>query len=263
MSGDPAMDPAMEARPLGVTVLGSGRAARARRAAIASLPTCAHAEYADADAAIVCSANADHFEQARQALNDGKHVAVEFPLCATAAEARELLELAADRARVLHLEVISLLSAGVTGAGRATEPVVSRFTGGAYRWVSDEIRAGRLGQLAVGRLHVLWRLAGPLRLVSVQGGRDADGYRLEARLRGAVDVRLVEQRGPGLRRGWTLTVGEARVPGARRDERLFERDTAAFIAAVRREAPSYVGADEILAVAELAEAISAAVSGSR
>jgi scyllo-inositol 2-dehydrogenase (NADP+) len=47
--------------------------------------------------AIVCTPNASHFEVARQCLLAGKDVVVDKPLTATAAQAQELVELAASR----------------------------------------------------------------------------------------------------------------------------------------------------------------------
>lgn len=242
--------------PLRVAITGTGRAASARRAALAAVAGCTEVERGDAQAVIVCSENARHFEQAHEALRSGCHVAVEFPLCATAEQARELYGLADRVGRVLHLEVFALLADGICGVGTAQEAVHSDFTGGAYRWLADEIERGHLGQLAVGRLHVLWRLAGPLQVVDVVAERTAGGYRLAATLQGRAQVQLVETRAPAATRGWTLTVDGHTVPPAARSERLFERDTLAFLAAIRGTAPSYVTAQEAIAVARLAEEIS-------
>ena len=57
---------------------------------------------ADVDAVLVCSTNVDHFTHARGALAAGKHVLVEIPLSASAAQAKELAQLAASKVLVLH-----------------------------------------------------------------------------------------------------------------------------------------------------------------
>jgi scyllo-inositol 2-dehydrogenase (NADP+) len=55
----------------------------------------------DIDLVVVASPNSVHAEQTRAALLAGKHVVVDKPLCLTAAEARELAQLAAKCARQL------------------------------------------------------------------------------------------------------------------------------------------------------------------
>lgn len=57
------------------------------------------------DAVYIASPNRFHFEQAKAALQHGKHVLLEKPACPTAAEFSELLELA-DRQGVLLLEAM-------------------------------------------------------------------------------------------------------------------------------------------------------------
>lgn len=54
-----------------------------------------------ADAAIVCSPSARHFEQAQACLRAGLHTLVELPACATAAEAETLSELAEQHGALL------------------------------------------------------------------------------------------------------------------------------------------------------------------
>lgn len=55
----------------------------------------------DVDLIVIATPNQTHFEFAKQALLAGKHVVVEKPLCATAAEARELAALAEEQGAVL------------------------------------------------------------------------------------------------------------------------------------------------------------------
>ncbi len=229
------------------------------------------------DAVIVCAENARHAELTSDALQAGKDVAVEFPLALSARSCRQLHELATAHRRILHVEVIGLLTAGYAqwrdwagGAGSRGLRVESRFRGGAYRWVADEIEAGRVGQLAVGRLHLLQDSFGPLRLVSVKGTASAQGYRLDAFLRGLADERIVvtEERRPEYVRGYELLArsGDRQfsMPRARRDEGLFGRDLAIFLDRVgtrrdgerRGQAARHVDREDVVAVAQLAEAIS-------
>lgn len=56
----------------------------------------------DVDAVLVCSTNVEHFPHARAALAAGKHVLVEIPLSTSAAQAKELAQLAASQSLVLH-----------------------------------------------------------------------------------------------------------------------------------------------------------------
>lgn len=274
----------MAARRWGV--VGLGRAGQARLAAIAARPALAlagtvgrrgggtttlDALCADptVDGVIVCSENAHHFAAARQALGAGKHVVVEFPLAASAAEAEALYALAATAGRVLHCELIGLLG----GRHRAMKAYVGAvavdwlrlsFTGRLYRWVADEAAAGRVGQLAVARLHALWDLFGPLSLVEARCARDADGYHLEVELRaGGVRLWVDERRGRLMARGAAIEgalVGGAPFapPAGEAVEGLFGRDLDAAIARTEGAA-GYVDDAVVVAVLALAEAISAAV----
>ena len=56
----------------------------------------------EVDALLVCTINAEHFAQAQAALEAGKHVLVETPLCLDYAHARELAELADRKGLILH-----------------------------------------------------------------------------------------------------------------------------------------------------------------
>jgi predicted dehydrogenase len=56
---------------------------------------------ADVDAAILCLPHRLHFSCARDALNAGKHLLVEKPLCISVREARELIALARKKKRTL------------------------------------------------------------------------------------------------------------------------------------------------------------------
>lgn len=164
------------------------------------------------DGLVICSENAHHGPAARRALDAGKHVIVEFPLAADAAEARDLFARARRADRVLHTELIGLLTARHRAAralcrAEAVAELRITFTGGSYRWVADEIAAGRIGQLAIGRLHALHDLLGPLTVREVRCERGDGAYRLEAHLTGRGGARIVleEHRAPGLSRGSRMT----------------------------------------------------------
>lgn len=82
----------------------------------------------DIDAVFIATPVATHFELAKRAINAGKHVFVEKPMCATVAEAEELVALAEQEGVVLMVDHTYL------------------FTG-AVQCVARTIQAGELGQL--------------------------------------------------------------------------------------------------------------------
>ena len=65
------------------------------------------------DAVIIATPTATHFQLCRQAIQAGKHVLCEKPLCTTAREANELLELAEAGNRTLMTGHISLFNPGI------------------------------------------------------------------------------------------------------------------------------------------------------
>lgn len=300
----------MSEHQLGVVVLGTGRAGQrriadveaasdlslvaavGRRSGGAALAAAIH--HADCEAVIIATENASHAPLAETALRAGRHVLVEFPLCAYAIEAEQLLALARMQGRVLQLELIGLLTGGhvarqaaCADPARGVDHVVVEFAGGSYRWVADEIRAGHVGQLCVGRLHALDDLLGPLTLerAALQppggAGGDAGGYRLEAQLRAADGRRatLRSERVEGGRRqttwqlfdaaGAVVAVDAAEVAGP--PGGLFAADLRRFVQRVHAQrarvpAPAagwgrWPDDDAIVRVAALAEAISAAARG--
>ncbi|WP_204142015.1 Gfo/Idh/MocA family protein [Halomicronema sp. CCY15110] len=126
-------------RSLRVGIVGTGFAAKARAMAIAADPraavlavtghhpgntrtfAAAHdipqvfdnwqtlVQQPDLDGVFVCNVNRDHSAVAQAALEADKFVVVEYPLAIAAAEAAALIELAAQRQRLLHIEHIELL----------------------------------------------------------------------------------------------------------------------------------------------------------
>lgn len=63
----------------------------------------------DIDVAIVSTINKDHGKISRAALLAGKHVVVEYPLALDPKEAREIIDLATAKQKLLHVEHIELL----------------------------------------------------------------------------------------------------------------------------------------------------------
>src|SRR4028118_548776 len=66
-------------------------------------------EHPDLDLVIICTINRDHGAIARAALDAGKHVVVEYPLCLDPSEAESLIALAQAKGKLLHVEHIELL----------------------------------------------------------------------------------------------------------------------------------------------------------
>ncbi len=65
------------------------------------------------DVAVVATPTATHYEIVRKALDAGKHVLCEKPLCETAAQAEELVNLARTRERVLLVGHVFLFNPGI------------------------------------------------------------------------------------------------------------------------------------------------------
>lgn len=274
---------------MGLLVIGLGRAGQARCRDIAAAPDLhlvealggragldAHRRaIADprVEAVLVCTENASHAALATLALEHDRHVLVEFPLADDAAAAESLLRLANARRRVLHLELIGLLTErhrGLRLRAGAIASIHADFAGGRYRWIDDELAAGHYGQLAIGRLHALWDLCGPLSLVRASRHESGGVACLEVELVGGRGqrLRLVERRGPELPRRAELVArdptGAELVPDpvAALQLGLFATDLTMFAARIRGRAvvPAAVADDAILGVARLADAISAAAS---
>ncbi len=290
MSGT-AQAPAPDPGPLGLAVIGLGRAGQARCRDIAAsadvtlIGALGGREGIDAhrrliedprtDAVLVCTDNALHAELATLALEAGRDALVEFPLAGDSDETAALLRLAEERGRVLHLELIGLLGERHRGLRLRADEVAAidvDFAGGRYRWIDAEIAAGHHGQLAIGRLHAVWDLCGPLRLLDARRHDDGATSALELRLLGAAgqQIRLRERRGPDLARASAFVARDAAGrelaprPVAPLTLGLFATDLDRFVRRVRtRDADgAYVDADAILGVARLADAISHAAAAS-
>lgn len=77
----------------------------------------------DIDLVIIANVNRDHGKVARSALNAGKHVVLEYPLSLDADEAADLIQLATNQQKLLHVEHIELLS-GIHQTAKAALPEI-------------------------------------------------------------------------------------------------------------------------------------------
>jgi predicted dehydrogenase len=267
----------------GVAVIGAGRAGLARMRALEASPRARLAHVVsrsrpdsvslataladrELSAVIVCTPNLLHAEVARAALAAAKHVAVEFPLAASAGEARALFADAAARALVLHEEHIELLAPsqlwlreGARELGRPISGTV-RFSGDASGWIAEPELAGSAALGALARLH---------RLVDLFGSAEVSGARLELgpvrrlevelAFREGGAVTLIEERGPGLTRAteWAIDCARGRLgtPPPEPAGALFARDLDVFLDRIERRAESYVSDARVLEVLELVGAI--------
>jgi len=269
---------------LGVAVIGAGRAGAARiralevspRAHLAAVVSRSRPDAvslavalarADVAAVIVCTPNLLHAETARAALGAGRHVAVEFPLAASADEARGLLADAARRARVLHEEHIELLSPSQQALrARARELGPPRrgavtFSGDSTGWLGDPALAGSAALGALARLHRLVDLFGEAEVRAARLDARGAARRLEVELGFAAGgvATLVEERGPGLPRAtaWALECerGPLGSPPPEAPGALFAQDLDAFLDRSEHGAAPYVSDARVLHVLELVGAI--------
>jgi predicted dehydrogenase len=270
--------------PLGMAVVGLGRAGQARlraleaspRASVAAIvsrsrPGAVSLEAALADpavaAVIVCTPNLLHAAATRAALAAEKHVAVEFPLAASAGEARSLLADAAQRARVLHEEHIELLSPSqraLRARARALGPPCRggvTFSGDSTGWIADPDLAGSAALGALARLHRLVDLFGEAEVRAARLDSSGARRRLEVELGFASGgtATLVEDRGPGAPRAteWAIECehGALITPPAEPPGALFAQDLDCFLDRIERRAPPYVTDARVLHVLDLVGAI--------
>jgi hypothetical protein len=269
---------------LNLAIVGGGRAGAARARALAEHPearlwgtlhrggepTLAQALAEPAlDGVLICTPNLLHAEQIRQALAAGKHVLSEYPLAATAGEARGLFDAARARGRVLHVGHIELLGEShrlqrerAAGLGRPLGGVVE-FTGASEGWIGDGALAGSPALRATARLHRLVDLFGSARVRAAALEESAGGYRLEVELgfEAGGEVTLREQRGPGSARRTTSAIrcerGLLGDPPPVPPTGVFRADLDCFVDRALRGAPAYLAEERILHVLALVERIDA------
>jgi predicted dehydrogenase len=93
---------------------------------------------ADVDAVAIATPVSSHYALARQALEHGKHVFVEKPFTATAAEAEDLIARAERRSRVIMVDHTFLFTVAV----RIKELVDSGILGRLYYYDSTRVNLG-------------------------------------------------------------------------------------------------------------------------
>lgn len=143
----------------------------------------------DLDLVIVSNINRDHGAIARAALQNGKHVIVEYPLCLDVAEAEELIALAQAQSKLLHVEHIELLG-GLHQALKQNLAAIGTLFYARYSTINPQRLAPRKWTYhrelfgfpfsgALSRIHRLTDLFGTVATVSCQNkywGADAEFY---------------------------------------------------------------------------------------
>lgn len=144
----------------------------------------------DLDLVIISTINRDHGAIARSALQSGKHVVVEYPLCLDVAEAKELIALAQVQSKLLHVEHIELLG-GLHRALKRSLPAIGNVFYARYSTINPQHPAPRRWTYqpdlfgfplsgALSRLHRLTDLFGQVNTVSCQtrfSATDAEFYK--------------------------------------------------------------------------------------
>ncbi len=268
----------MNLNPKKIAVIGLGRAGNARARAIEASPgvklwgTISRREgfgsktmgdainAAELDAAIICVENKLHYEICRRFLCAGKHVAVEFPLTNRLMEAKELFTLAKENNRILHCELIGLLTVGHKHRKQSFEAApVERlsctFTGGLNGWVREEAEAGNHGVLACGRIAAAIDILGQLKLIDASLKTGKDQYELNAVFenKNGVLFELTETRELGRKRSTVWTEAETPAKPAEKSKPLFQQDLEAFVGQINGERKSYFSQPQLLSLCEIIE----------
>lgn len=185
-----------DAKPLGVVVVGLGRAGKARvrdlkqkvlgdsailrgvisRRKVEDDLTSLNWDEAlsrdDVDAFIICTENNTHEEYARKALEHGKHILVDFPLCFSAQRGKELFNLAESKGLICHVENIALLVPSHQDFKQTIRSKAVPLLEGTVRldarfsneWIADINRAGFPSFSGISDLECLADLFGKLTL---------------------------------------------------------------------------------------------------
>ncbi len=184
-----------------------------RRSEMATLSIEAALQDNSIDAALICSENATHYDYAKMFLAAGKHVLVEFPLANQYAQTAELIKLAQEKNKILHLEVLGLLMQKHLVAKQLfllhqknIKQVEYSFSGGMNAWIQQDMACGYYGALCVSRLHALWDLVGPLQLQDHHIKKMGDGFCLKADFKTQKDllVTFVNVRQTDAPRKWDI-----------------------------------------------------------
>ena len=132
----------------------------------------------DLDLVIVCTVNRDHGAIVLAALENDKHVVVEYPLSLDVSEGERAIELAAQKQKLLHIEHIELLG-GLHQAIKASLPLVGKVFYTRYvtitsvhsvqeRWTYQHSLFGFPLIGAISRLHRFTDLFGEVTSVNCQ-----------------------------------------------------------------------------------------------
>ena len=146
-------------------------------------------ERKDIDLIVVCTINKDHGAIARAALQNHKHVIVEYPLSLNPAEAEELIALAQEKNQLLHVEHIELLG-GLHQALKQNLPTIGTVFYARYstinpqrpaqeRWTYNQNLFGFPLSGALSRIFRFTDLFGTVATVSCQNrywGTDTEFY---------------------------------------------------------------------------------------
>lgn len=130
------------------------------------------------DLVVICTINCDHGRIAYAALQAGKHVVIEYPLALNANEAQNLINLAKNKGKLLHVEHIELLG-GVHQTIRQYLPTIGNIFSARYitispkhpaphRWTYNHDLYGFPLKAALSRIHRLTDLFGKVASVSCQ-----------------------------------------------------------------------------------------------
>lgn len=133
---------------------------------------------ADVDLVVIATVNRDHGAIAKAALEADKHVVVEYPLALDVAIAEEIIQLAQQRQRFLHVEHIELLG-GLHQALLENLPEIGQPFHVHYRTINAQRPAPRKWTYqrdlfgfpligALSRLHRMTNAFGPVATVSAQ-----------------------------------------------------------------------------------------------
>lgn len=132
----------------------------------------------EVDLVVICTVNRDHGAIARFALESGKHVIVEYPLCLDPIEGEAIINLAQSKGLLLHVEHFELLG-GVHQAIKQALPRLGQIFYARYSTIKAETPAPRRWNYnhemfgfplsgALSRLHRLTDLFGEVADVTCQ-----------------------------------------------------------------------------------------------
>ena len=94
-------------------------------------------ERSDLDLIIVCTVNRDHGAIVLAALENDKHVVVEYPLSLDVSEGERAIELATQKQKLLHIEHIELLG-GLHQAIKASLPLIGKVFYARYVTITSQ-----------------------------------------------------------------------------------------------------------------------------